>query len=210
MKPCCPGEAEHLPAHGKWLMNSSFCFAFALPIKRSLSQPNSLSPFYPSNSLPNPVLGEWVSSCIGLICSWGQSTTQHQGVWMWNAIIAGGWHHTYHQSDFQCWRFLSTSLKLDLPQILTLSKECWPKSTIWPGNMMAEIEDLGKKWPHGMLWWCPYFKLCHFSSQFRDTVSKSPAWTMSKEIKNSARAVICCLQLKRNRTSEEIQDQRTW
>lgn len=36
----------------------------------------SLLPFSPSNSLPHPSTGQWVSGCVELSCSWGWTITQ--------------------------------------------------------------------------------------------------------------------------------------
>ena len=64
--------AEHLPADGKRWMTSLFCFAcmcsFCFPYETVFISTHEFSHFYPSDSLPHPTGGEWVSGCVVLSC----------------------------------------------------------------------------------------------------------------------------------------------
>ena len=82
--------AEHLPADGRWWMNSSLCSActcsFALPIKLSLSQPRSFLTFTLPVLSPIPPRGrEQGSGCAGPSCQLGLthniSKWQNDSLW---------------------------------------------------------------------------------------------------------------------------------
>lgn len=65
--------AGHLPARGKWRMNSLACFAgaygFSFTSDTAVISTHELSHSYPSDSLLHPTLREGVIGCVGL--SWG-------------------------------------------------------------------------------------------------------------------------------------------
>lgn len=67
---CCPGDAEHLPALGKWGMNFFFCFAclFIFYFLNCIYL-NKLSYVYSSFYLPDPAGRECL--CGAELPRWG-------------------------------------------------------------------------------------------------------------------------------------------